>query len=83
MMAKRKPKPRFTEDTIYQLDCLLDFVSPHDLREYLFEIYHTYIIRQNEMLPENFSRMAQSLQVLFDFLKFLDKEETHRKPSKR
>jgi hypothetical protein len=75
-MAIRKPThpPRFTEETMYQLDCLLDFVSAGDLRDYLLEIYHTYIVRENEMLPENFSKIAESLQVLFDFLKFLDKE---------
>jgi hypothetical protein len=79
-MAKRKPKPHFTEDTIYQLECLLEFVSAQDLRDYLLEIYHCYIIRENEMLPENFSRMAESLQVLFDFLKLLEKESN---PTKR
>jgi hypothetical protein len=79
-MAKRKAKPRFSEDIIYQLDCLLEYASAQELREYLLEIYHTYIIRQNEMLPENFSRMAESLQVLFEFLKFLEKESN---PSKR
>jgi hypothetical protein len=73
-IRKRPHPPRFTEETMYQLDCLLDFVSAGDLRDYLMEIYHTYIVRENEMLPENFSKIAESLQVLFDFLKFLDKE---------
>jgi hypothetical protein len=75
-MAKRKSPvpPRLTKENLYQLDCLLDFVSPKDLRDYLLEIYHCYLIRENEMLPENFTRMAESLQVLFDFLKFLEKE---------
>jgi hypothetical protein len=85
-MARRKAlKPRFTEETIYQLDCLLDFVSAQDLREYLLEIYHTYIVRENEMLPENFSRIAESLQILFEFLKLLEQDEMQRnsKPSKR
>ena len=75
-MASRKPtRPRFTEEIIYQLDCLFDFVSPHDLREYLLEIYHTYIIRENERLPTDFSRMAESIQILFEVLKFIENED--------
>ena len=75
MATRNKPRPRFTEETIYQLDCLFDFVSPEDLREYLLEIYHTYIIRENERLPTDFSRMAESLQILFEFLKIVEKEQ--------
>jgi hypothetical protein len=75
MATRNKPHhPRFTEETIYQLDCLLEFVSPGDLREYLFEIYHSYIEHEHERLPSDFRTRAQSLQVLFDFLKFMEEE---------
>lgn len=82
-MAKRKAKPRFSEDIIYQLDCLLEYAPANNLREYILEIYQCYIIHEHEMLPENFPEMARSLQMLFDFLKHLEREETQRKPSKR
>jgi hypothetical protein len=63
-----------TEETLYRLNNLLQFVSPDDLREYLLEIYHQYIIHEHENLPNNFSEMAGRLQILFDFLKFLEEE---------
>lgn len=66
--------PELKEETISRLCNLFDFVSPDELREYLLEIYHSYIIHEHESLPVNFSDMAQSMQVLFDFLKFLDEE---------
>lgn len=75
-MAKRKvTHPRFSKEAIYQLDSLLEFVKPQDLREYLMEIYHQYIIREHEMLPGNFTEIAQSLKVLLEFLKFLEEEQ--------
>lgn len=70
-----------TEETLYRLNTLLDFVSPDELREYLLEIYHQYIIHElPDSLPDNFSDLAQSMQLLFDFLKFL-KEEMETEPS--
>ncbi len=76
-MSRRKPSPapRFTEETLYRLDNLLEFVKPEDLREYVLEIYHQYVIREHEMLPGNFLEMAQSIKELVDFLKFLEAEE--------
>jgi len=75
-MAHRKApvRPRFTEEALYQLDCLLDFTSAEDLREYLMEIYHHYIIHKHESLPGNFQDMAESIQILFDVLKFMEEE---------
>jgi hypothetical protein len=61
-----------TEESISRLDNLLDFVSPDDLREYLLEIYHYYIMHKHNSLPQHFSDMAESLHILFDFLKFLE-----------
>jgi hypothetical protein len=63
------------EESISRLDNLLDFVSPEELREYLLEIYHYYIRHEHDSLPEHFSDMAQGLQILFDFLKFLKEEQ--------
>lgn len=76
-MTDRNP-PKYLplrEESISRLDNLLDFVSPDELREYLLEIYHYYIRHEHESLPEHFSDMAQSLQILFDFLKFLKEEQ--------
>jgi hypothetical protein len=63
-----------TPEMIDRLENLIDVVPPDELREYLLEIYHSYIIHEHESLPANFSDMAQSMQILFDFLKFLDEE---------
>jgi len=71
-----------TEETLYRLSTLFEFASPDELREYLLEIYHHYIIHElPESLPNNFSDLAQSMQLLFDFLKFL-KEEMKSEPTK-
>ena len=78
MASRKTTRPRFSEDALYQLDCLLEFASAQELREYLFEIYHSYIIHEHEMFPANFPEMARSMQVLFDFLKFMEHEQ-HKK----
>ncbi|MBS0635862.1 MAG: hypothetical protein JSR37_10410 [Verrucomicrobia bacterium] len=80
-MAKKKE--RFSEEVIYQLDCLLEYASAQELREYLLELYQCYIIHEHEMLPANFPEMARSLQILFDFLRVLNQEETQPQPLKR
>ena len=75
MAYRDYPKyPQLTEETISRMENLLSFVTPHDLREHLLEIYHHYIINEHGSLPGNFSEMAQHLQILFDFLKFLEEE---------
>jgi len=76
-MARRKApvRPPFTEEAIYRFDNLLEFAAPNELREYLLEIYHHYIIHEHERLPCNFSDMAESMQILFDLLKFLEEEK--------
>lgn len=66
--------PALTEETLYRLNSLFDFVPPHDLREYLLEFYHYYIIHEHESLPNNFSEMAEGMQILFDLLKFMEEE---------
>lgn len=68
-------RPSLTPELIDRLENLFDFVPPDALREYLLEIYHQYIIRGHASLPNNFSDMAEGMQLLFDFLKFLQEEQ--------
>jgi flagellin-specific chaperone FliS len=80
--------PHITPEIIERLDNLLDFTEPGELREYLLEIYHQYILHEHDSLPCNFKELANSMQVLFDFLKFAHEElidkrslSTRREPS--
>jgi hypothetical protein len=64
--------------TLYRLSNLLDCVPPEELREHLLELYHQYIIHEHESLPNNFSNMAEGMQMLFDLLKFLGEKRSTR-----
>src|SRR5690348_3306457 len=63
MPAKKKttkrhpalPPPfRLTRAGIREVNNLLAFASPEDLRNTLIEMYHTYIMQQHHALPVNF-----------------------------
>jgi hypothetical protein len=66
--------PHVTPEIIDRLNNLLDFTEPGELREYLLEIYHLYIIHEHDSLPCNFKELANGMQILFDFLKFAQEE---------
>jgi hypothetical protein len=75
----RLPKSSLvTEEIIYQLNLLFTIAPPGEFRETLIEIYHSYIIREHEMLPLNFHTMAHHVNALIEFLKLADKERNHR-----
>jgi hypothetical protein len=65
---------KLTEETIRQLDHLLAFATPEELRDTLIEVYHMYIIREHEMLPLDFKKMAENLYMLIGFLKIAEVE---------
>lgn len=65
---------KLTEETVRQLDHLLEFATPEELRDTLIEIYHIYIIREHEMLPLDFKKMAEHLYLLIGFLKIAEVE---------
>jgi hypothetical protein len=77
-MKKRKNnhyhRPALTPEMISRLETLFDAVTPENLRDYLLEIYHCYIIREHESLPSDFEKMSISMQILLDFLKFAKEE---------
>lgn len=65
---------KLTEETIRQLDHLLEFAHPQDVRNTLIEIYHLYIIHEHETLPLDFKKMAEHLYFLIAFLKIAEME---------
>ena len=65
---------KLTTKIITDLDNLLQFAPPEDLRNTLLEIYHTYIIQEHETLPANFKRMANDLYFIINFLNNAEKE---------
>ena len=73
------PQPfRLTRAGIRELNNLLEFTSPEDLRNTLIEIYHTYIIQQHHALPVNFETMSGQMYILLETLKHL--QPTEKKP---
>jgi hypothetical protein len=65
---------KLTEEIIRKFDNLLNFASPDELRRNVTEIYHSYVINEHEILPDNFEKMATNLYFLIDFLDDADKE---------
>lgn len=85
--AKRHPALpppfRLTRAGIRELNNLLEFTSPADLRNTLIEIYHTYIIQQHHALPVNFEIMSGQMYTLLETLKRLQPNENNRDRSSR
>jgi hypothetical protein len=65
---------KITEEIIRKFDNLLSFASADELRRNLTEIYHSYVINEYDILPDNFEKMATNLYFLIDFLDDADKE---------
>jgi hypothetical protein len=49
-------------------------IPPHEFRESLIELYHSYVRNEHEILPYNFKDLAESMGVFLDVLKFMDEE---------
>jgi len=60
---------KLTAETIKQLDRILGYASAEEYRNTLIEIYHSYIIHEHHMPPQNFEQMATQMYFLIDFLK--------------
>jgi len=74
MATRKKHAHRYvTEETAYQLDCLLEYVGAGELREHLLEIYHSYIAREHGF-PDDLPRLAQGMKALIGFLKTAEEE---------
>jgi hypothetical protein len=80
MTAKKKaakrhpalPPPfRLTRAGIREINKLLEFAPPEDLRNNLIEMYHTYIMQQHHALPVNFETMSGQMFILLETLKRL------------
>jgi hypothetical protein len=69
--AAPRPPFRLTRAGIKEINNLLEFASPEDLRNTLIEMYHTYIIQQHHALPVNFDAMSGQMFVLLETLKHL------------
>lgn len=87
MPAKKKttkrhpalPPPfRLTRAGIREVNNLLAFTSPEDLRNTLIEMYHTYIMQQHHALPVNFDTMSGQMFLLLETLKRLQPSEKNR-----
>ena len=63
-----------TKDNIELINRLFDFATPDELRDDLIEIYHSYIIRENEAFPINFDRISANMYHLILVLNELRKE---------
>ena len=92
MLSKKKttkrhptlPPPfRLTRAGIREVNNLLEFASPEDLRNTLIEMYHTYIIRQHHALPVNFETMSGQMFILLETLKNLQSPEKKRDRNSR
>jgi len=58
------------ENTIRHLALLFEFASPKEIRNYLLEIYHTYLIQKvnDHSFPKNFERLATCMYRVIDLL---------------
>jgi hypothetical protein len=63
-----------TKDNIELIDKLFDFATPDELRDDLIEIYHSYIISENEAFPVNFDRISANMYHIIQVLNELRKE---------
>jgi len=85
--AKRHPALpppfRLTRAGIREINKLLEFASPEDLRNTLIEMYHTYIMQQHHALPVNFETMSGQMFTLLETLKHLKSSEEKQHRSSR
>lgn len=59
---------KVTGEMIRKLDNLLGFATPDELRRNVMDIYHSYVINEFEILPNDFEKMATNLYFLIGFL---------------
>lgn len=59
---------KLTEETIMELDTLLDFVPAQRLSRKLRDIFMYYLYHEKDHLPCNFRETVEDLQLLFGFL---------------
>lgn len=65
---------RVTENSITQLDILLDFVPPRQIKKDLMEVLLNYLRLENEPLPPSFRRTAENYLLLFQWLDIVEEE---------
>ncbi|HEY5748255.1 MAG TPA: hypothetical protein VIU12_19425 [Chryseolinea sp.] len=86
-IAKRHPALpppfRLTRAGIREVNHLLEFTSPEDLRNTLIEMYHTYIMQQHHALPVNFEIMSGQMFHLLETLRHLQPSEKNRDRNSR
>ena len=70
-MAKTKKIP---SKISHRLDDFFDVVRPNEFRDYLIEMFYSYMSHEHESLPSDFKYMAESMMIFLDFLKFAQEE---------
>ena len=59
---------RLTPEQLEHFNNLLEFTPPHQLRNYLIEMFHSYICHEHESLPTDFRHMAMSVSWMIEIL---------------
>jgi len=77
-MAKTKKIP---SKIPHRLENFFDMIRPHEFRDYLIEIFYSYMYHEHESLPHDFKYMAECVMIFIDFLKFA--QEEYNKQSSR
>lgn len=67
------PSSKVDEETVRSLELAFELASPSEYRETLLEIYHMYIATEHHALPDDFTKMASHMCILFQFLKDAEK----------
>ena len=65
---------RLSVEAMERIDRLFSSAPPHELRENLLEIYHTYLIHVHDTLPMDFDKIAMNMYLLIKCLQGLEAE---------
>jgi hypothetical protein len=72
------PRCRVTEEVILQLDVLLDFAPPRELKDDLLHVLLHYLMHEGDMLDSDFKHIAENYLMLFDWLDTVEHEMAKR-----
>lgn len=65
---------RLTENSISQLDMLLDFAHPRQINKDLIGVLLNYLRLENEPLPPSFRETAENYMLIFQWLDIVEQE---------